>query len=527
VVVPDGREEKRLSEFEEKVGATSRRRFLQQMAVAPALALGGGLPLSAQVAAQAAEGKRSGKAKPFVAIQIGGRSFVDEGVDACLDTLQNVGGVNVVMATVFTYGSGLAGRQVHGEPLPDHGIKEYDEVHGGSFARVHPEFYAASPIKDIRAPELGAFDILADVIPKAKARGMQTYALFEENYNPRLMANFASIAEVDLYGRTGGTTCFNNPNARAFLASMVADWVTNNDIDGLMWESERQGPLNNTIGASFNRIFPRRFSGANCFCEHCIRKAKEIGLDGERARQGYIALDHWVTRTQAGKPGDSDGSFVGLWRLFLEFPEIFAWERFWYSSQEEMYALIYGTAKAIKPRMKVGWHIMHVVTMSPFYSADTNYARLVPFSDFLKPCPYNNCAGPRLAQYVRNVQSTVFRDMTPERVLDMHYAFFGYTGEPTLEQLPTAGLSSRTVGIETQRAIADVQGAIPIYPGIDIDVPTGLDEKRTQPSDVRAATLAALKAGAPGVVLSRKYAEMKLTNLAGAKQALEDFAALA
>ena len=502
----------------------SRRKFVKQMAVAPALAVGG-VPLLAQTASRP-PAKTAAKASKFVAIQIGGRSFVDEGVDACLDTLQQTGGVNVVMATVFTYGSGLAGRQVHGEPLPDHGVKEYDQVHGGSFTRVHPEFYASSPIKDIRAPELGEFDILADVIPKAKARGMQTYALFEENYNPRLIPNFEAIAEVDLYGRTGSSTCFNNPNARAFLTSMVSDWATNNEIDGIMWESERQGPLNNTIGASFNKIFPRRSSTANCFCDFCIRKAKDIGLDGARARQGYIALDHWVTKTQAGAAKTADGNFVGLWRLFLEFPEIFAWERFWYTSQEEMYALIHGTAKSIKPRLQVGWHIMHVVTMSPFYSADTNYARLVPFSDFLKPCPYNNCAGPRLAQYIRNVQSTIFRDLSPERVLDMHYAFFGYTGEPTLDKLPTAGLSSRTVGIETQRAIADVQGAIPIYPGIDIDVPTALNEKRTQPEDVRAATLAAFKAGAPGVVLSRKYAEMKLTNLAGAKQALREFGAL-
>jgi hypothetical protein len=507
---------------------TSRRHFLRSMAAVPTLALAAGSSLLPQVPPSAQSGSenrlrqkvptQSGK---FVAIQIGARSFVDEGVEACLDTLQQTGGVNVVMATVFTYGTGLAGRQVQDQPLPDHGVKEYDRVHGGSFTRVHPEFYADSPIKEIRAPELGEFDILGDVIPKAKARGMQTYALFEEAYNPRMMANFEKVAEVDLYGRPGPSTCFNNPYARAFLQSMVSDWVSNNEIDGIMWESERQGPLNNTIGASFNKIFPRRSSSANCFCDYCIRKAREAGIDGQRAREGYIALDHWVSRTQAG-PKSPDGSFVGLWRLFLEFPEIFAWERFWYTSQEEMYGIIYGTAKAINPRLQVGWHIMHVVTMSPFYSADTSYARLVPFSDFLKPCPYNNCGGPRLAQYIRNVQSTVFRDLSPEQVLGMHYALFGYTGEPPLDRLPTAGLSAETVAIETRRAIEDVKGAIPIYPGIDIDVPTGLNEKRTEPSDVRAATLAALKAGAPGVVLSRKYAEMKLTNIAGAKQALEN-----
>ena len=57
-------------------------------------------------------------------------------------------------------------------------------------------------------------------------------------------------------------------------------------------------------------------------------------------------------------------------------------------------------------------------------------------------------------------------------------------------------------------------------PGIDIDIPTGLDKKRTQPEDVKAATFAAFRAGAPGVIISRKYAEMKLTNIAGAMESL-------
>lgn len=88
------------------------------------------------------------------------------------------------------------------------------------------------------------------------------------------------------------------------------------------------------------------------------------------------------------------------------------------------------------------------------------------------------------------------------------------------------GLLRRLSGNDVCRALRSspkgVGGAIPIYPGIDIDIPTGLNEKRTQPSDVKAATLAAFKAGAPGVVLPRKYAEMKLTNIAGAGEALKE-----
>jgi hypothetical protein len=213
---------------------------------------------------------------------------------------------------------------------------------------------------------------------------------------------------------------------------------------------------------------------------------------------------------------------VSWWRLFTEYPELMAWEKFWCRSQEEVYALLYHTVKEINPKAQVGWHIMHLVTMSPFYRAEQDYARFMQFSDYLKPSPYNNCAGPRLARYIRNIQSTVFRDSTPEDVLALHYQIMGLEGEPSLSALPTAGLSAAYVGAETRRAVTAVQGKIPIYPGIDIDIPTALNEKRTQPSDVKAAVIASYKAGAPGVVLSRKYAEMKLTNLAGAGEALRE-----
>jgi len=506
---------------------TSRRDFLKGMTAMPAAALVGGRgfpahgakpPLAASQDQSATTSVRATN-KKFVAIQIGARSFVDEGVDKALDTLREKGGVNTLMPAVFTYGRGLAGRQVPGQPLPDHGVQEYDEIHGGSYTKVHPEYYAKSIIGNIRAPELGDFDILADVIPKAKARGMQTYCLFEEAYNPRLMPNFEKIAEVDVYGRIGRSTCLNNPDARNFLVSLVEDWFKSNDLDGLMWESERQGPLNNMIGAHFGRV-DRRMS-ANCFCSYCQRKGQEHGINVERARDGYIALEQWVKQTLS-QPRASDGTFVTLWRLLLEYPEIMAWEKFWFHSQEEVYGLIYGTVKEIKPTAQVGWHIMHLVTMSPFYRAEQDYARLAHVADYIKLCPYNNCGGPRFARYIRNVQSTIFRDLTPQEVLDLHYKILGYEGEASLDRLPTAGLSADYVGRETRRALADVQGAVPIYPGIDIDIPTALNEKRTQPSDVKAAVLAAFKAGAPGVVLSRKYAEMKLTNLAGAGEALRE-----
>ena len=75
----------------------------------------------------------------MIGIQVGAVSFVDEGTEKVLDELQERACVNTLFLAVFTYGRGIAGRQIPGQPLPDHGKQEYDlNFHGGNFATPHP-----------------------------------------------------------------------------------------------------------------------------------------------------------------------------------------------------------------------------------------------------------------------------------------------------------------------------------------------------------------------------------------------------
>ena len=77
----------------------------------------------------------------MIGIQVGAVSFVDEGTEKVLDVLQERGCVNTLFLAVFTYGRGIAGRQIPGQPLPDHGKQEYDlNFHGGNFATPHPQY---------------------------------------------------------------------------------------------------------------------------------------------------------------------------------------------------------------------------------------------------------------------------------------------------------------------------------------------------------------------------------------------------
>jgi hypothetical protein len=188
-----------------------------------------------------------------------------------------------------------------------------------------------------------------------------------------------------------------------------------------------------------------------------------------------------------------------------------------------MYREMRGTARALAPGTPMGWHLWHNNSLSPFYRAEQDYVRFASFSDFLKVVLYNNCAGPRLARTVRNLQATVLGDLAPEQALRFLYSTLQYGDEAALEGLPAAGLSADYVRRETRRARAGADGtAMKVWAGIDVDVPTGEGEKKTGPEDVYASVKAAFEGGAHGVLLSRKYSEMRLANLRAAGQAIRD-----
>jgi hypothetical protein len=135
---------------------------------------------------------------------------------------------------------------------------------------------------------------------------------------------------------------------------------------------------------------------------------------------------------------------------------------------------------------------------------------------------YNNCGGERMALYMDNIGSTLYADLTKQQLTDFTYEVMGYH-EAAYAQLPRRGLSPDYVYRETRRALEGVAGSnTQIWPGIDIDIPTERDHSKCTPQSVKEAVAAAFRGGAPGVILSRKYSEMKLANLGGAGEAVRE-----
>jgi hypothetical protein len=485
-----------------------------------------------------------GQPAPTSGIQIGADSFVDEGTEKVLDILEEKGAVNTLYLSTFTYDRGITGRPGPGKNYPGHGVEASDKnyFHGGNYATPHAQYYTNTAIKGgkLKAPDLGSLDILAEVLPKAKKRGMKVICSIQDGFSYPDDLSFAKdFAEIDLQGRKGGAMCFFQPDVREFWKSVAVDLCSSYPIDGVMLFNERNGPLLNAIGVSHAQGIDA--AKVTCFCSWHEQAAKAHGIDFQRAKEGYRKLNRYVENS-LNNQRPSDGYYVEFERLMLNYPEIMAYNQLFDFGKQQILKDLYMAVKSVRPTLEVGFHIEHTNSFNPLYRASRDYAELATMADFLKIVVYNNCGGERYVSFINNICQTVFKDVPPGELMKMNNHLLNYSNEAPIEELAAAGLSADYVKRETQRAKAGVAAAAGagtsgagtsgagsgvaakcrILPGIDINIPTGEKSRKALPEDTYAATLSAFKGGADGVILSRKYSEMRLENLAAAGRAIRE-----
>jgi hypothetical protein len=489
------------------------------------------VPLGANVFSKPLTAKSKEPSK-MVAIQIGAASFVDEGIETCLDILQERGEVNTIIPVVFSYSRTTGGRH---KPYPGHGNPDGTiDVDGGNYATVHPRHYQDTGIDPLvtQASDFPGFDVLGEIIPYTRKRGMKVIAMLHHNFSSDL-PGIEKLKEVDFNGepaRGGRSICLNNPYYRNLLKGLVNDWLHSYDLDGIIYINETQGPFSNMLGARQRGRTVGKPGTRTCFCQYCKAKAQKMGIRMDRVIPAFKELSRFRADTHARKR-PVDGYYVTLWRLILRYPELLKWEHLYHESKREIYQLLNKEIKDIKSNALFGVHLWSNTFMSPIYRAEQDISELAKYTDFIKFSFYNHCAGPRLASYVQSVSESIYGDVPANELMQFHYRVLGYPNEAPYEKVSATGLSSDYVYREARRAL---DGLYPqkskILAGIDVDIPIvekdiidGFDKKnevRASRTSIRKATSAALRAGVDGIVISRKYAEMNLDNLSGAGDAL-------
>ena len=495
-----------------------RRSFLSYVAAAP----------TTIAAAPQSSGTDTSKVtgKPFVGVQLGAHSVFDEGVDHCLDLLQETAAVNAVFVYSHTYQGYSSGRKTsdlandHGVPVRDPKARKLPLV----WVRPHEEFYRdtflrhATPRADTEFKNQDVFETLAEPCRK---RGIQLFARVLEGHGRdplQAIPNWSRILTRDVYGRSTILPCWNHPAYRAWWLGSVEDTFKSYPLAGMKWGAERSGPLSNLLTSP-----PGARRVPFCFCEFCEAKGRTRAIRVDRAREGFRQLFELVSSVQDGKARPEDGTFITLLRLLLRYPEILAWEQLWHDSKESLKEEIYGTVKQINPRASVGWHVYHWVTWEPIYRAAVDYSQMANYSDWIKPVVYHDVAGPRIKSSAIDTWSKgLMRESSPNETLQTLYGILGYdrAKEPSYDQLSKRGMTADYVYRETKRCVDDVAGKCQVYPGVGFDVPG--QAAPSDPETVYQATSKAFQAGATGLIISREYDEMRVPNLRAVGRAVRE-----
>ena len=429
----------------------------------------------------------------------------------------------------------------------------------GSEFQFHDEYYRFTRLRPQRSEfsiQHGVEDMLGQVCEAAAKRGMQVYAhdLAYECATPdywpaeggsdisrRILRNFTACSQIDIFGRKNFRVCTNNPDYIQFYLSLIEDQLRNYPIEGIKINFERNGPLSSVLVGNYPATFHYRKPLAPvCFCPHCLAKARERGINIERAKEGWMELLRFSEKSweAARRKGDSfaggqgtltsptdttpppDGYFITFLRILMKYPEILQWNQMWYDSLQSLYAQIYGVVKMISPERKLGIHVWHHRDFSIFERAMYDYGEMKRYADWIKPKTDPTCAGFRFHQDVRRYAQALFSDQELRRAYECWCTLLGWNFEAEYEELPEKGMSMEYLRRNVQTAVQAVNHEVPIYPGVGIDMPS--PAKAYTPEIIRESLITAYQAGASGVLLCRNYLEMKKENILAAGKAIEE-----
>ena len=391
--------------------------------------------------------------------------LLDEGIDAALETMSDVGGVNTLMLlTNVDEMSTLSWGKLSHNPTG----RRFLSVSGFTY-EPHLKYYSKTKMKPKKIDENGASAFHA-AIEAAENYGMERYAFilhrfpfFEEHRDSQM---------VDALGRQlPGIFCYNNPEVRNLYLGMVEDLLRSYDLDGIFLDL-----LDHSIQFGFRTLtdemanmlgltsLPYPEMGLACFCKHCRERAEKERIDVEKVRRGLlrgVSLGYIPDKVERLARVDE------VFRFLAEVPEYLEWLRFRMESNSEIHEEIHELVKSIDPSLKVALDI-YSISDSWKYAAD--WKKLVGSCEWIKPMFYSGT----------------------------------YPGAP----FPPERIYSETIA-----AIEETSHIVGIAPGVNACALT--------PEDVSKSVEQALKAGADGVVVSWDYALIPLESMSAARKAIE------
>jgi hypothetical protein len=454
----------------------------------------------------------------LISIQMGPHSLLDEGIEPVLDFLKNEAQMNSLMIYSHTYyGAGTKPKRVlaHDHHVPP--LKMENRKLPMSWVRHNDGYFKNTILRHKstdKSYEYHDRDIFSEIRKPADDRGMKIFFRILETRAKagiEYITNFEKVLVEDVYGNPGDGPCWNNPDYRNWIYATVEDIFRSYDVDGLQYGAERVGPLSQVW-----------FSGQTpaCFCQHCQNRNSALGIDPERAREGYRLIHEYMQKVAANTDESPDTVSVNLWRFLQKYPELLSWNYQWFQADEEIQKEVYLRSKKIKSNVIIGRHVDHQrSSWDFFYRSAVDYEQMADYADFVKPILYHDVYGPRLRWWVvEEWKKRGFKDFSREHILQTLYDMMGYSpgAQVDLKKLEVDGMGPQYVYDEVKRCVSSVKGKADVIAGLGIDVlwhAGGQQPFLSDPIRLQQAIFKSVEAGASGILASREYDEMRFSSL--------------
>ena len=187
----------------------------------------------------------------------------------------------IVCATIYT-GYRLV--------MPRHPRQIYQLEEGLTFYPCDESFYEGTNMRPQASRDLAGGDLFGELARAGEQYGVGLNAWVSCFANRRLANAHPENAVENLYGsRDRLFLCFNNPNVTQFCKGMFRELATRYPLTAAMADKIPQAPLELTsFGGAIDPLL--RLCGSICFCEHCLARAKQDGLDLKAVRRRALEI---------------------------------------------------------------------------------------------------------------------------------------------------------------------------------------------------------------------------------------------
>ena len=207
--------------------------------------------------------------------------LADEGVDAALDNIQHVAGLNdVALATSYHTATYF---------LPHNPVRKlYYGEDGMVLFQADPARYESTVIKPRVSEVVDRPDYLERQADRIRERGLSLTAWIVYAYDHYLARTYPALAQQDALGnRHRSHLCVGAPDVRQYFLTLTEDIVSRLQPGAVHIESLNFLPFGH--GFSNPKVLTPitpwcSFLMGLCMCDHCIAAASEEGVDGEELR---------------------------------------------------------------------------------------------------------------------------------------------------------------------------------------------------------------------------------------------------